>query len=130
MSAIDFRGKEAAWEQLFHIVREQYPYSKMRGLTIRDGAAVAFKTIQYTFVFGRGVEPPLCLLPGTFDEQWQRFIRFCQALENGVVGEVHFTDGHPVLVSMEQPGMDLTAQYAQELSTKGGEVRERELVAA
>ena len=130
MSAIDFRGKEAAWEQLFHIVREQYPYSKMRGLTIREGAVVAFKTIQYTFVFGRGVEPPQCLLPGTFDEQWQRFIRFCQALENGVVGEVHFTDGRPVLVSMEQPGMDLTAQYAQEPSTKGGEVRERELVAA
>ena len=130
MSVIDFRGREAAWEQLFHIVREQYPYSKMRGLTIREGAVVAFKTIQYTFVFGRGVEPPQCLLPGTFDEQWQRFIRFCQALENGVVGEVHFTDGRPVLVSMEQPGMDLTAQYAQELSTKGGEVRERELVAA
>ncbi len=130
MSGIDFRGKEATWTQLFHVVRDQFPYSKMRGLTVQDGAVVSFKEVQYTFVFGRGVEPPRCLLPGAFDEQWQRFMRFCQALENGVLGEVHFGDGRPVLVSMQQEGMDLSAQPAQEGRREGGGIRARQPVAA
>jgi len=85
--------------------------------------------VQYTFLFGRGVEAPRCLLPSAFDEQWQRFMRFCQALQMGVVGEVHFSDGRPMLVSMQQPGLVL-AQLAQGATNKGGEIRERTLVAA
>lgn len=130
MSAVDFAGKEAAWMQLFHVIQDQFPYSKMKDVLIQDGAAVSFKHLQYTFLFGRGVEPPRCLLPETFDGQWQRFMRFCQALENGVVDEVHFTDGRPVLVSMQKDGMDLSELAAQGTRTKGGEIRERQLVAA
>lgn len=95
--------------QLFELIREQFPYSKMRGLEVQDGAVISFKAVQCTFVFGRGQQAPRALLPSAFDEQWQRFMRFCQALENGVVGEVHFTDGRPVLVSMERSGMTLAA---------------------
>mgnify|MGYP001597623124 CR=1 FL=1 len=116
--------------QFFHVIQEQFPYSKMKDVQIRDGAAVSFKHLQYTFLSGRGVEPPRCLLPETFDGQWQRFLRFCQALENGVVGEVHFTDGRPVLVLMQQDGMDLSELAAQGTRSKGGEIRERQLVAA
>lgn len=107
MQAVDFAGKEAEWMQLFELIREQFPYSKMKELEVRDGAVVSFKAVQYTFVFGRGQQAPRPLLPAAFDEQWQRFMRFCRALEDGVVGEVHFTDGRPVLVSMERPGMAL-----------------------
>lgn len=128
MPAVDFSGKESAWMQLFHIIREQYPYSKMKGLEIRDGAVISFKSVQYTFIFGRGLEAPRSLLPGAFDEQWQRFMRFCQALQTGVVAEVHFTDGRPVLVSMDQPGMDLTAPSLEQ--TRRGGAASRELVAA
>lgn len=128
MSAVDFAGKESAWMQLFQIIREQYPYSKMKGLEIRNGAVVSFKSVQYTFVFGRGVEAPNSLLPAAFDGQWQRFLRFCQLLQNGVVAEVHFTDGRPVLVSMDQPGMDLSAPNFEQ--TRGGGAVSRELVAA
>lgn len=126
--AVDFEGKESAWKQLFHVIREQFPYSKMRGLEVRDGAVVSFQTVQYTFIFGRGMEPPRALLPTAFDDQWQRFMRFCQALENGTVGEVHFTDGRPVLVSMEQQGMDLTPQGFA--SPRKGGAASRELVTA
>jgi len=126
--AVDFDGKESAWMQLFHIIREQFPYSKMRGLKVRDGAVVSFETVQYTFIFGRGMETPPGLLPGTFDEQWQRLLCFCRSLQNGTVGEVHFTDGRPVLVSLERPGMNLTPQgFAS--ARKGGEAS-RELIAA
>ena len=130
MQEINFEGKEPAWTQLFHIVRDQFPYSKMRGLTIKEGAVVSFQEIQYTFIFGRGIEPPRSLLPDRLDEQWQRFIRFCQALQNGQVGEVHFNDGRPVLVSMQQPGMDLSVLPAQERSGKGGEVTDNQLITA
>lgn len=119
MSAVDFKDAEPAWMQLFHIIREQYPYSKMKELEVRNGAVVSFKALQYTFVFARGVEAPRLLMPASFDEQWQRFMRFCQTLQNGNIGEVHFTDGRPVLVSMEQPGMDLTAKGFEQ-TRKGG----------
>ena len=130
MSKVDFRGKESTWTQLFHVVRDQFPYSKMKGLTVRDGTVVSYKEVQYTFIFGRGIEPPRCLLPDTFDEQWQRFMRFCQALEDCDLGEVHFSDGRPVLVSMVKAGMDLAAQAAQGEWKKGGETREEILAAA
>ena len=124
---VDFNGKDAAWTQLFQIIQEQFPYSKMRGLEVRDGAVVSFDTVQYTFIFGRGTEAPRGLLPEDFDEQWQRFMRFCRAMGNGTVGEVHFTDGRPVLVSMERPGMNLTPQGFA--SPRRGGVS-RELIAA
>ncbi len=126
MSAADFRGKEAAWNHLFRVVREKFPYSKMRGLTVKDGVVVSFNDAHYTFVFGRGIEPPRPLLPDTFDEQWQRFMRFCQSVQDGIVGEVHFSDGRPVLVSMQQPGMDLD----QETPEEGGAIVAQSLVAA
>lgn len=130
MSAIEFRGREAAWNQMFHVVRDQFPYSKMKGLAVKDGAVVSFREVQYTFVFGRGVEPPRSLLPDAFDEQWQRFMRFCQALQDGIVGEVHFTDGRPVLVLMQQAGMDMNVQAPMQSSNQGGEISEKHLVAA
>lgn len=130
MNDVDLGGKEAAWTQLFHVVRDQFPYSKMKGVLVQEGAVVSFREVQYTFMFGRGVEPPRCLLPETFDEQWRRFVRFCQALDDGVLGEVHFSDGRPVLVSMQQGGMTLSAQPEESGERQGGESRPRELVAA
>lgn len=117
---VNVRGREVAWNQLFHIVREQFPYSKMKGLTVKGGAVVSFEEVQYTLVFGRGAEPPRPLLPDTFDESWLRFMRFCLALQDGVLGEVHFTDGRPMLVSMQQAGMDLSAPPPAETRTQGG----------
>ena len=132
MSPIDFREQEAMWMQFFHIIRDQFPYCKMRELRIVDGAVVSFKDVQHTFIFGRGVEPPQCLLPGMFDEPWQRFMRFCQALQNGVLGEVHFSEGRPAVVSMQQSGMDLSAWPASRdhSGSKGGHVHKKQLVVA
>lgn len=130
MSAVDAGGRQAAWNQLFHIVRDQFPYSKMKGLTVKGGSVVSFNEVQYTFILGRGMEPPRPLPSDTSDAQWLRFMRFCSALQDGIVGEVHFTDGRPVLVSMRQPGMDLSALSAPELLVQGGESHAKNLITA
>lgn len=94
--------------QLFHIIREQFPYGKMRGLKVRDGAVVSFEAVQYTFIFGRGMEAPQGLLPGRFDEQWQRFMRFCRspAERDGGRGPFHGRETHPGLAGASWDGPD------------------------
>lgn len=130
MSAVDVSARQTAWDHLFHIIREQFPYSKMKGLTVKGGAVVSFDEVQFTLVFGRGTEPLRPLLPDTFDEPWLRFMRFCLSLQDGVVGEVHFTDGRPVLVSMRQAGMHLSATPASENRAQGGEEQTPKTVVA
>jgi hypothetical protein len=130
MPAGNVKGRQAAWKHLFHIVRDRFPYSKMKGLTVKEGAVVSCTEVQYTFIFGQGIEPPRPPMPDTFDEQWLRFMNFCLALQDGVMGEVHFTDGRPVLVLMQQAGMDLSEQPPAESRPQGGDNQEQSLVAA
>ena len=101
----DFKGREAIWSQLFVMVREQFPYSKMLGVRIVEGAVVSFERVHHTRVFGRDADQSKTL-PEGFDPQWQRFLRFCQEIRSGILREVHFADGRPVMVAMEEPGRD------------------------
>ena len=125
---MDVGRRKASWNQLFHVVRDQFPYSKMKGLAVKGGAVVSFEEVQYTLVFGRGAEPPP-LLPDAIDDHWLRFMRFCAVIQDGIVGEVHFMDGRPVRVSMRQPGINLGDSATQESRVQGDKNQEQSLVA-
>lgn len=130
MPEVDFGGREAAWRQLFYIIREQFPYSRMKEAAVRDGAVVSFEEIQFTRVFARGVEPAKSLSPDTFDDQWLRFMRFCRTIRTGVLGEVHFSDGRPIRVSMRRGGMKLDPAASGTRRAQGGKLDEEAVVAA
>lgn len=100
------------WFQLFSLIREQFPYSKISRVQVRNGAVVSYEKVQHTMLFRNGSSESLGHLPEAFDDQWRRFWRFCQEFQNGILGELHFTDGRPVLVLMEQAGRDLEAEKA------------------
>ncbi|MFA5140472.1 MAG: hypothetical protein WC728_14680 [Elusimicrobiota bacterium] len=99
---------EAAWMRLFNMIREQFPYSKMKEARVSRGAVVRYGRIQFTEIFGRDEEPPQHLLPQEFDGQWRRLRRLCEVLQECVIAEVHFTHGRPVSILFEKEGGDLS----------------------
>lgn len=104
MKEVDFRGKEAAWIQLFHVIRDQFPHCRMYGARVSGGAVVSYDRMQYTRIFSREEAPKEGPGEVVFNDQWRRFVRFCQEMEEVVLPEVHFRDGNPCSVHMERSG--------------------------
>ena len=101
------KSDEAEWLPFYRIIRERFPFCKVKDVRIQGGKVVRYGKIQFTKVFN-GDEAAACTAAGIqSDAQWQRFIRFCRAIQDGSLAELHFADGRPILVSMEHSGEEL-----------------------
>lgn len=96
--------RDDAWLPLFELIRRKRPHCKMRDVRVVQGRVASYGSIQYTLALRHEADEREVLGPESFDQQWERLASLCRKLGQGVLKEVHFTDGRPVLVYMEDEG--------------------------
>lgn len=121
MNEANFKRNESRWAHLHLIIQDQFPHSKFFGVRVAGGAVVSFERIQFIRILNRQEAALDGPVPREFNEQWRRFVQFCAQIEDAVLPEVHFRDGDPYLIQMEQSGAILDAE-----DTQGGERAQRD----
>ncbi len=92
-----------SWARFKRMASERFPHGRVYGVRVVRGAVVSFERIRSSYAFG-GV--PARSKSGS-DDQWVRFMDFCRGADELLIPEVHFRDGAPCLVQMEEPGESL-----------------------
>ncbi len=98
MSAVDLKGKDADWTQLFNMITVECPHARVENLVVVDGAPWGYTYIDFTRARPREEQRAA---PGPSDRMnpdWQWFVRECQELRDGIITEVHFRDGNPITI--------------------------------
>lgn len=98
--------EEQGWAGFRILVAARFPHATLYGLRIERGLAVSYQRARFTKVFDREAA---ATSQAPLNERWAGFIRFCSALGDGTLPEVHFRDGNPCLAQLEEPGQDLKA---------------------
>lgn len=96
---------EPLWIRFQELVRDRFPHGKIYDVRIASGAVVSFERVRHTRAFGA---PAGRAKPGVSD-RWRAFMEFCRGAGEVLIPEVHFRDGEPVLVQLEEPGVELRA---------------------
>lgn len=109
MSGMGTGTAEAGWMRLFDIVKSQFPYCKMKDVRVLDGSVISYGHVEFTRVFSHRGKAQGIGSSEIFDEPWRRFMRFCRAKGSCTLAEVHFREGRPVVVHLEQEGRSLEA---------------------
>lgn len=99
---------EQGWTGFQTLIAQRFAHATLYGLRIERGMAVSYQRVRFTKAFDR---PTSSAAPAQrpLNERWAGFVRFCAAIGDGVVPEVHFRDGAPCLAQLEEPGQDLQA---------------------
>lgn len=94
---------DAAWSQLYEMVQTCYPNSIFTGVLIRGGQ-IFYNRILQAQLWTREEAAEDRTAPEPWDEEWVRFRRFCERIQNADMPELHFRDGHPQYSQRELPG--------------------------
>lgn len=108
MSKSNSATPEPHWSRFQQLARERFPHGKVYGVRIAGGVVLSFERVVHTHAFGAASARSL---PAA-SERWRGFIAFCRDAGDLVIPEVHFRDGEPVLVQLEEPGLVLNPQTA------------------
>lgn len=98
--------KAERWTRLKSLVRERYPYCRLRGVEVEDGCIVRYAGVQYTRALSKPHAPQVDHHGP--DTKWSELVRLCSELDRGRIGEIHFVDGSPVLATIEADGESLS----------------------
>ena len=63
---------QSPWSRLFAIVRDRFPYCKMREVHVANGTVVAYGGVEYTVVMNSDPAGARSPLPEGFDAHWNR----------------------------------------------------------
>ena len=104
MTGNDLKEPSAEWRAFFRMVRDRFPYSRMREVRVSKGVVAAFQSVECTLNLGRGAGSEERLLPKDLDETWARLIELCSEKNDCILREIVFKDGKPLLVRMKHAG--------------------------
>lgn len=98
--------QDPRWERFRRLARERFSHGKVFGVRVAGGIVVSFSRVCYTKSLSVQTRPDR---PAATSESWRRFALLCEQMGEAEISEVHFRDGEPHLVQLEETGCDLSA---------------------